>query len=361
MNMKISHLCVNYGAPLFEELFLALSKFEIEQSVFYPRNRKHRLTKSDKHYEVYSPLVLNLFTKIVFSRKRRIMQDLYAPLFRKNKPDLIHAHTLFSDGSLANYYYKANGIPFIVAFRSTDVEYFLKYKPWLKKYGKQIVENAKYIVFISPSLKRKFQGIYGDAFEGKSLIIPNGINPSFFATEELSKKNPHTPLELLYVGSFLKRKNVPALIKLVKDYPARLTIVGKGGNEEKRVLQLIRNSNKINYLGHIGDPSRLAEVYRQADIFIMASKGETFGLVYVEAMSQGLPLIYSLSTGIDGFFDQGTVGYGVSPGSVPEMKAALEKVVANYQEISNICINKAKQLNWTNIAESYFEIYRSVL
>ena len=55
------------------------------------------------------------------------------------------------------------------------------------------------------------------------------------------------------------------------------------------------------------------------------------------------------------------MGYGVSPGSVPEMKAALEKVVANYQEISNICINKAKQLNWTNIAESYFEIYRSVL
>lgn len=360
MNMRISHLCVNYGAPLFEELFLALSKFEIEQSVFYPRNRKHLLTKSNKEYEVDSPLVLNLLTKISFNRKRRIMQDQYAPLFRKNKPDLIHAHTLFSDGSLANYYYKEHGIPFIVAFRSSDLEYFLKYKPWLKKYGKQIVENAKTIVFISPSLKRKFQGIYGDAFEGKSLIISNGINPSFFAVDKLNKKNPHSPLELLYVGSFLKRKNVPALIKLVEAYPARLTIVGKGGNEEKRVLQMIQESNKVNYLGYIKDHSRLIEIYRNSDIFIMTSKGETFGLVYIEAMSQGLPLIYSLDTGIDGFFEQGSVGYGVNPGSISEMKSGLDKIVLNYQEISENCTFKARQMNWTNIAKRYIDIYRSV-
>lgn len=359
MNRRISHLCVNYGAPLFQELFLALSKFEIEQSVFYPRNRKHLLTKSNKQYEVDSPLVLNLLTKISFNRKKRIMQEQYAPLFSKNKPDLIHAHTLFSDGSLANYYYKAHRIPFIVAFRSTDLDFFLKYKPWLKKYGKQIVENAKYLVFISPSLKRKFEDIYGDAFEGKSLIIPNGINPSFITEDEFIRKNPHTPLELLYVGSFLKRKNVPSLIKLVDDSPARLTIVGKGGNEEKRVLQLIRNSNKVNYLGHIKDPSRLIEIYRQSDVFVMTSKGETFGLVYIEAMSQGLPLIYSLDTGIDGYFEQGFVGYGVKPGSVPEMKSGLDKIVSNYQEISENCSIKAKELNWKTIAEKYFDIYQS--
>lgn len=358
--MRISHLCVNYGAPLFEELFLALSKFEIEQSVFYPRNRKHLIAKSNTQYDVDSPLVLNLLTRISFNRKRRIMQDQYDLLFRKNKPDLIHAHTLFSDGSLADFYYKEQGIPFVVAVRSTDLEYFLKYKPWLKEYGKQIVENAKYIVFISPSLKRKFQEIYGDAFEDKSLIIPNGIHPSFFADNKFNRKHPHTPLELLYVGSFLKRKNVPALIKLVKDYPARLTIVGKGGHEEKKVLQMLRNTDKVNYLGHINDHSRLIEIYRNSDVFIMTSKGETFGLVYIEAMSQGLPIIYSLNTGIDGFFEQGSVGYGVSPGSVSEMKSGLDKILSNYQKISDNCTIKAKELNWTNIAERYIAIYRSV-
>ena len=126
----------------------------------------------------------------------------------------------------------------------------------------------------------------------------------------------------MYVGNFQKRKNVPALIKLVNNYQANLTIAGNGGSEEKRVLQLIRDSNKVNYLGHIDDQSRLAEVYKHSDILIMTSKGETFGLVYIEAMSQGLPVLYSKDTGIDGFFEQGSVGYGVTPGSVSEMRMA---------------------------------------
>jgi glycosyltransferase involved in cell wall biosynthesis len=153
---------------------------------------------------------------------------------------------------------------------------------------------------------------------------------------------------------------VPALIKLVKGYQARLTIVGAGGDQENRVLRRIQNSNKVNYLGRIDDPSKLIEIYRQSDIFIMTSKGETFGLVYIEAMSQGLPVIYSKNTGIDGVFEQGSVGYGVTPGSVSEMKQGIDKIVSTYQEISHNCFIKAKEMNWTNIAEVHFDIYGRV-
>jgi len=357
--MRISHLCVNYGAPLFHELFHAIGKPDFEQSVFYPRNRKHRQAKQNSQYDVFSPLILNLQTKISFRRKRRIMQKHFDPIFSTYEPDIIHAHTLFSDGALANYYYETHGIPFLVALRSTDFEYFLKYKPWLKKHGQKIVDNAKYIVFISPSLKRRFQQIYGSAYEAKSRVIPNGIHPSFWATDKYAKKDFHSPLELLYVGSFLKRKNVPSLIKLVNNYPARLTIVGKGGDLEKKVLRMIRDSDKVNYLGQIDDPSRLIEVYRHSDVFIMTSSGETFGLVYIEAMSQGLPLIYSKETGIDGFFEPGSVGYAVNPKSLGEMKSSLDQIRSHYSQISNNCYKEARQFNWTTIAEKYLDIYRS--
>ena len=358
--MVVDHICVNYGAKLFQELFLALNNSGVEQNIFYPRNKKHHVADSDKPYRIDSPMILNFHTKVSFSQKRHVMQQQYDPLFQRNKPDIIHAHTLFSDGSLGNYYYEKHNTPFVVAIRSTDIDVFLKFKPWLIRYAKRIIRNARYIVFISPSLQRKFNQIFGSRYESKSLVIPNGIYQAYLNSGVLQKKEPHTPLELLYVGSFLKRKNVPALIKLVENSETRLTIVGGGGSEEKKVLQMIRDSDKINYLGLIEDQSRLTQIYRQSDIFIMTSTGETFGLVYLEAMSQGLPVVYSINTGIDGFFKQGSIGYGVKPGSIPEMKTGIDKILANYEFISKTCVVEAKKLNWENIADQYIKLYSKV-
>lgn len=355
--MVVDHICVNYGAKLYRELFLALQDRGIKQNVFYPRNRGHRIADPDIPYRVDSPRILSALTKVSFSRKQHIMRQQYEKLFHRNKPDLIHAHTLFSDGALANYYFENYATPFIVAIRSTDMDVFLKYKPWLLSQGKQIAENARSIVFISPSLKRKFLRKFGDSYESKSRVLPNGIHRSYFQNEVTAKQKTHIPPELLYVGSFQKLKNVPALIKLTEKAGARLTIVGDGGTDEKKVLQMIRNTDRVTYPGRINDPTSLREIYRQSDVFVMTSKRETFGLVYLEAMSQGLPLIYSRSAGIDGLFEEGTVGYGVRPGSETELKGAIEKILANYTEISRNCISEARQFNWTGISERYKDLY----
>jgi len=359
--MIVNHICVNFGASLFQEFFQALDACRLEQNVFYPRNKKHRVIDFETSYRINSPEVLNQLTKVFFSKKRQVMQHKYDPLFHNNKPDIIHAHTLFSDGSLAYYYSRSYGTPYIVAVRSTDIAYFLKYKPWLKSYGKKILDRARYIVFISPSLKKRFNQIYGNGYESKSTIIPNGINQFYLNQGDLHEKTLHTPPELLYVGSFLKRKNVPALISLLENSETKLTIAGEGGRNEKRVLKLIENNERVNYAGHIEDQSRLVQIYKQSDIFIMASRGETFGLVYLEAMSQGLPVVYSKNTGIDGFFEQGTIGYGVSPGSISEMVKAFEKIISDYKNISNNCINEARNFNWASIAEKYHSLYNKII
>jgi len=359
--MIVDHICVNFGASLFQDFFQALDERKLEQNVFYPRNKGHRIVDIESPYRIYSPEVLNLLTKVSFSKKRQVMQHEYDPLFQNNKPDIIHAHTLYSDGSLAHYYSESYGTPYIVAVRSTDIVYFLKYKPWLKNYGKKILDRASYIVFISPSLKKRFKQIFGNAYESKSTIIPNGINQFYLDQSGLHEKTLHTPPELLYVGSFLKRKNVPALIKLLENSEARLTIAGKGGRNEKKVLKLIQDNDRISYVGHIEDQSKLVQIYKQSDIFIMASRGETFGLVYLEAMSQGLPVIYSKNTGIDGLFEPGSIGYGVSPGSASEMAKAIEQIKSAFESISSNCIKEARNFNWTNIAEKYQSLYGRVI
>ncbi len=359
--MKISHLCVNYGTPLFQEFFHALNTPEIDQTVFYPRNKGHQIIQSKQPYRVDSPLLFTRLTKISFRRKRRIMEKHYDPLFHITRPDIIHAHTLFSDGSLANYCNRKYGIPFVVAIRSTDMDVFLRSKPWLMQYSKQILNNANYIIFISHSLKKKFQLKYGDSYETKSLVIPNGINQSFFAIENIQKKALHPPTDLLYVGNFLKRKNVPSLIKFVKTSHARLTLVGEGGNNEKKVLKMINNTSRVNHLGRIDDQSKLSEIYRASDIFIMISKNETFGLVYLEAMSQGLPVIYAKGTGIDGLFKEGEVGFGVNPNSFNDIDNAIQGIISDYANISKNCIRAAKEFNWSNISNRYYQVYTKSL
>lgn len=360
--MKVDHICVNFGTKLYQELFLALDNFQIEQNVFYPRSKNHLINNSVNPYKVDSPLALNLLTKISFQRKRRIMKELYDPLFRENSPNIIHAHTLFSDGSLANHYHRRFGTPFIVTIRGTDIDFFLKTKPWLKSYSKQILNNASYIIFISHALKLKFLHKYGDRYESKSLIIPNGINESYLSFESPQQaRDLHTPLELLYVGNFRKIKNIPTLINHLEQIDAKLTIVGGGGNEENRVLQMIQKSGEIEYLGRIEDESKLIEIYRQSDIFIMISKSETLGLVYLEAMSQGLPVIYTKGTGIDGLFPEGEIGFGVNPNAFNEIDMAIKNITTDYRTISNNCVRRTKEFNWNNISEKLYQVYTKSL
>jgi glycosyltransferase involved in cell wall biosynthesis len=358
--MVVDHICVNFGADLFGELFSELQERGVQQRVFYPRNKKHRKVHTDRPYHIESPLILGTLTKVSFQEKQRRMRQYYDPLFQETRPDLIHAHTLFSDGSLAYHYHKKYHTPYMVAIRSSDMDVFMKYKPWLVSHAKQIVENASYVICISPTIKKQFLKKFGDRYESRSRVLPNGIHPGYFRNPVAENKEAHTAPELLYVGSFLKRKNVTSLIKLVQRTDARLTLVGQGGGHEKYVLRKIRNDPKITYLGTIGDPEQLSLVYRQSDIFIMTSRRETFGRVYLEAMSQGTPLIYSLETGIDGFFEEGSVGYGVSPGSLPEMEEAMTRILANYREISGKCISEAGKFKWEGIADSYMDLYQSL-
>ena len=90
----------------------------------------------------------------------------------------------------------------------------------------------------------------------------------------------------------------------------------------------------------------------------MPSRTETFGLVYVEAISQGLPVIYSKGEGFDGWFSDGEVGYGIH----------CQAYIGLYEQIKNIMLhnikitpNSIKQFSWEVINEKYMSIYNEIL
>src|SRR5690606_11180955 len=105
-------------------------------------------------------------------------------------------------------------------------------------------------------------------------------------------------------------------------------LIGGGGNVHSEVLKQVDLYKDImTYHGKIFDLSKLKEHFENADIFAMPSKAETFGLVYVEAMLQGLPILYTANEGIDGFYQE-KIGEKVSKkADVLEIQQALLKLM----------------------------------
>jgi glycosyltransferase involved in cell wall biosynthesis len=101
------------------------------------------------------------------------------------------------------------------------------------------------------------------------------------------------------------------------------------------------------------------EICRSSDVFAMASHHETFGLVYVEALSQGLPVLFSKGQGIDGTFAE-NIGLPVDPSSVEDIRRGLEQMIDRYPtfDLSQV---RFERFGWESIAARYLEMYQAIL
>ena len=129
-----------------------------------------------------------------------------------------------------------------------------------------------------------------------NVIVTHGVGiPNYYKTvkNSVSAEGSNNQLNYLYVGRLSPEKNMLSLVKVFNERKEHLTIVGSGPEEEK--LRQAAGTN-IRFLGYI-DNKKLEGVYQSADVFILPSKAEPWGLVIDEALSFGLPVIVSNKVG----------------------------------------------------------------
>lgn len=366
--MKILHINCNYtGTTLHQLMIEKLSEAGYENSVFVP--------VYDKNVSVITPnenvTVCKCFKKrdrLIFDYKQKKIQKALESNIDVSGAEIIHAYTLFTDGNCARRLSKKYNIPYVVAIRNTDVNNFFRMMPHLRKRGIKIMADASAVFFLSESYRKivfdKYvPQKYQEKILSKTYIIPNGIDKFWSenfpdAEKEIDKKK----LKLVYAGRIDKNKNIPAIQKAIdilysKGYEASLTVVGKV--EDEKEFGRIK-ANRFTGCLPAMPKEELIKVYRKSDIFVMPSYTESFGLVYAEAMSQGLPVIYTKGQGFDEQFEEGLVGYHVDPDSPEEICENILKITSEYEKFPEQCIKSSKKFNWDSITKEYIKIYQTI-
>ncbi len=312
--------------------------------------------KSKIIYEDY----LSTLDRIFFVTKVKRIARRIEETVDISKVDCILAGTVYSDGAVAYLLHKKFNIPFAVAVRETDVTYQMKWRPYLNGFIKRLLNAATKVIFLSPAYIR-FLEKFGCTHE-KYITIPNAVNDYWFQNQPDSR-SIHDPVSLIYVGEISKRKNVETTIRVVAELRKQgissvLHIVGSGDEEQncKLLAGKLEVTNQVYFHGWQNGKEKIKEFYDQADIFVMPSFRETFGTVYIEALSQGLPVIYTKGQGIDGYFEDGEVGYGCDPNDIQGIAEKIILIMSKYRTESDACINKAKNFEWDVVARQYYDV-----
>ena len=364
--MKVLQLANNYVKNgLYKHLFRELEARGVENSVFVPIKKDESAPEAPKNVDIVP--CFGSFDRVLFYSKQSKILTRLETNYDLTSFDVIHAHTVFSAGFAAYQLHRKYGTPYVVAVRNTDINTFFKYMVHLRKLGVEIMRNARCVVFLSPAymentLKRWIPAKYREEIRKKSRVIPNGIAPLFFENLSEGKSAPQETIKLIYVGEISSNKNpeltICAAEKLIESgKTVSFKLIGQ--IKEEKYRGLLESKSFVTHIDKLPQEEIVSHL-RESHIFVMPSHNETFGLVYAEAMSQGLPVLYTKGQGFDGYFEQGSVGFSVSD---TDENDAAEKIIAvtqNYAQISKNCVESVLRFNWQDIAEEYVKLYASL-
>ena len=294
---------------------------------------------------------------LTFDKKLPI---LVRNFFRKNRFDIVHTHGPLVPNLpfLALHYSKSkNFATFHTAF--TNFNWYAVAKLFFKKEFKRIDG----LICVSEYARE----VLYPHFPGNYRIIPNGIdvkrfNPKLPPVSEISSPNP----KILFVGRLDPRKGVDHLLDafplIKREIPdVELIVVGSGPSAEQYKRKA---GSGVKFVGFVS-AEMLPRYYVSCDLYCSpAIGGETFGIVLLEAMAAGTPVVASKISGYDRVVKDGFNGIFMDPKDPQDMAQAIIKVLKNKDLKKRLSLSGRKfslRYSWDNVAKEVEELYRQVL
>lgn len=286
---------------------------------------------------------------------------------KHHPPTLHHAHSLIVNGLVAYHAKRRFGTPYIVTVRNTDCGVFLAKSRFFRWMAAKVLDDAEAVITLSPvwwnhHIPQYFSEEQIEKWSRKHHLIPNGCD-DYWLTNASEGYLLEDQLEILFVGRLTPNKNVGGLFDAIghlqhRGLQCHVTIVGSGPHEE----ELRRRARKlpVSFRGWVDDRRSLLELYRSAHVLAVPSLTESFGVVYAEALSQGLPVVYSERQGFDGFFEDGIVGHAVNPKDPADIAYAIERIGSKHSQFSKRAREHADAFQWDPSVGRLVRLYERV-
>ncbi|MBO1226749.1 glycosyltransferase family 4 protein [Staphylococcus nepalensis] len=369
--MNILHLNSNYlHSPLYSEMISKLEQYDVNNTILMPRklgDEKHINNnlvdnKADINHKQF---LKSLDRYFYFKKQKKIKKWMDNLNINLEQYDVIHAHTLFSDGYQA---FKSNR-PYVITVRNTDVNYYMKYFKHLKLLGRKILNNASAIIFLSEAYKNKtIKKLFNNDEDfkkilDKSFTLPNGINNFWINNSVGIEKQISNEINVLFVGRIMRNKNIEFLAEnLNKNYfSKKIKIYIIGDIIDNNYYLKLKKYNNLEFLGS-KSKEEISTIMKDMHIFTLISHHETFGLVYLEALTQNLPVLYTKDEGFDKYFLDGVIGYPVDSKNGADLIKKAKAIENNYFQIQNNLNDLDKQVfSWEYNAQYHSKIYNHII
>lgn len=289
------------------------------------------------------------------------------------KPDIIHAQHLWLTPYVASLF----DVPYIITAHGTDLKGFVKDDRY-HKYALEGAKKASKVITISKQVDQEVEELLKVPKEKRSLIL-NGYNPELFKMKSLEPKAVLSKYGIGYngekivffAGKLAHFKGVDVLLDAAKLYEKALeddavTIIAGNGELYDSLVHQKNNLSlsKTHFLGHIYQ-EELVDLYNIANVSCVPSRTEPFGLVAIEALACGAPVVGTNQGGLPDFITK-EVGDLVPVEDASALSASICKIIAQngQREMSEVChkyakLNFSRDISIKKVEEMYMKIVKA--
>lgn len=326
----------------FKEQALALKKSGLRVALAYVEPRRLRAFRfgalKNNHGQItacdedglptmrlhgWNPLLQTLLGGLVWSAITQFLVGRYIKRF--GRPDIMHAHNAYWAGFAAYLVWRNTGIPYVITEHSSE---FLRGdnagRP--RWFSKIVYRHASKVIVVSSALGESIQPL----LEKRSYaVVPNCVDTDYFSVPAGSRSSKK--FVFLAIAHLSPNKGFDILLRAFaagfRDDDNVILRIGGGGALKIELIALALRlgiERQVQFLGALTKEDVRGAMW-DADAFILSSYHETFGVVLIEAMSTGLPVIATRSGGPNEIVND-EVGLLVEPGNIEEMSKAMKDV-----------------------------------
>jgi len=324
----------------------------------------------DIYYPRYLAFPRAMFFASSGRRMYRGIKRLVDKIYHEFPFDLIHAHVVLPNGYAAMLVNKRYNKSLVVTIHGQDLQVTFYKNIKCERALARVFKKSDKIITVSTKLKNMARENFG--FSEKIIMLNNGVNTKKLVVGKSNLASNYVDYKIiLSVSNLIASKgvdlNLKAISRLVKKHSnLKYVVIGDGPeiNNLKKLTFQLNLENNVEFLG--GSPhDKVMDYMAIANVFSLPSWREGFGIVYLEAMAHGKPVIGCIGEGIEDIIENGTTGLLVKAKDLDSLFEAIDFLLSNPEECKTMG-ERARELvlknyTWQKNAEKILEIYHELI